>query len=378
MNIKKILFSALLAAGCFAASAQQEVKTENVFKPHWYIQGQAGFQHTLGEIKWSDLNSFNAQLGVGYQFSKLWGARLSVNTFQSKAGVTFSDKDVVVSGYTHPRDAKWKWNYLAPSLDVTFDLTHALLGYNPTRLVDFSIYAGLGLNIAWNNDEAATFKSDMIGAGKTFTPDVWDGTLTKMVARWGANLDFRVNDHVSLGLEASWNTTSDHYNSKLTKNNDWYFNTLAGIKYNFGKTYEVRTTVLEAPCPSAEVQYVHDTVYVNVEVPVVNREPLRRDIFFVIRGSKVSKAEMPKVEDVVAYLNKYPEAKVEVTGYADKKTGNPRINAGYAQKRADKVVDLLVNTFGISRDRIVSDSKGDTVQPYEKNELNRVAICIAE
>ena len=27
---------------------------------------------------------------------------------------------------------------------------------------------------------------------------------------------------------------------------------------------------------------------------------------------------------------------------------------------------------------IIADSKGDTVQPYEKNELNRVAICIAE
>lgn len=377
MNIKKILFSALLAAGCFAASAQQEVKTENVFKPHWYIQGQAGFQHTLGEIKWSDLNSFNAQLGVGYQFSKLWGARLSVNTFQSKAGVNI---DPEVSLNPLVQNGKWKWNYLAPSLDFTFDLSHALFGYNPTRLVDFSIYAGLGLNIAWNNDEANTYVSNLKGAGFDFTPDVWDGTLTKMVGRWGANLDFRVNDHVSLGLEASWNVTSDSYNSKRIRNRnaDWYFNTLAGIKYNFGKTYDVRTTVLEAPCPSAEVQYVHDTVYVNVEVPVVNREPLRRDIFFVIRGSKVSKAEMPKVEDVVAYLNKYPEAKVEVTGYADKKTGNPRINAGYAQKRAEKVVDLLVNTFGISRDRIVSDSKGDTVQPYEKNELNRVAICIAE
>ena len=36
------------------------------------------------------------------------------------------------------------------------------------------------------------------------------------------------------------------------------------------------------------------------------------------------------------------------------------------------------NDYGISRDRIIADSKGDTVQPYEKNELNRVAICIAE
>ncbi len=377
MNIKKILFSTLLAAGCFVATAQQEVKTENVFKPHWYLQGQVGFQHTLGEIDWSDLNSFNAQVGVGYQFSKLWGARLSVNGFQSKAGANMSEFDAIISGYQKAKDYKWSWNYLAPSLDLTFNLTHALLGYNPTRVVDFNIYGGIGANFAWGNDDAVAAMNDYKN-GRTFTWDAWDGNTSSFVLRWGANLDFRLTDNVSLGLEASWNTTADKYNSKLTNNNDWYFNTLAGIKYNFGKTYEVRTTILEAPCPPAEVQYVHDTTYVNVEVPVATREPLRRDIFFVIRGSKISKAEMPKVEDVVAYLNKYPEAKVEVTGYADKKTGNPKINVGYAQKRADKVVDTLVNTYGISRDRIIADSKGDTVQPFEKNELNRVAICIAE
>ncbi len=377
MNIKKVLFSTLLAAGCFVATAQQEVKTENVFKPHWYLQGQVGFQHTLGEIDWSDLNSFNAQVGLGYQFSKLWGARLSVNGFQSKAGANMSELDVVVPNYQKGKDYKWSWNYLAPSLDLTFNLTHALLGYNPTRVVDFNIYGGIGANFAWGNDDAVAAAADYKN-GRTFTWDAWDGNTSSFVLRWGANVDFRLTDNVSLGLEASWNTTADKYNSKLTNNNDWYFNTLAGIKYNFGKTYEVRTTILESPCPPAEVQYVHDTTYVNVEVPVVTREPLRRDIFFVIRGSKISKAEMPKVEDVVAYLNKYPEAKVQVTGYADKNTGNPKINVGYAQKRADKVVETLVNTYGISRDRIISDSKGDTVQPYEKNELNRVAICIAE
>ena len=383
MNIKKILFSTLLAAGCLAATAQQEVKTENVFKPHWYLQGQVGFQHTLGELDWSDLNSFNAQVGVGYQFSKLWGARLSVNGFQSKAGVKFSDIETVVPGYKQAGDYKWSWKYLAPSLDLTFNLTHALLGYNPTRVVDFNIYGGIGANFAWGNDDAVKAMNDYKNFnlqqtnGKAFTWDAWDGNTSSFVLRWGANLDFRLTDNVSLGLEASWNTLADKYNSKLTDNNDWYFNTLAGIKYNFGKTYEVRTTILEAPCTNT-VEYVHDTVFVNVEVPVVTREPLRRDIFFVIRGSKISKAEMPKVEDVVAYLNKYPEAKVAVTGYADKNTGNPKINVGYAQKRADKVVETLVNDYGISRDRIISDSKGDTVQPFEKNELNRVAICIAE
>jgi outer membrane protein OmpA-like peptidoglycan-associated protein len=87
---------------------------------------------------------------------------------------------------------------------------------------------------------------------------------------------------------------------------------------------------------------------------------------------------MAKVEDVVAYLNKYPEARVAVTGYADRRTGNPKINVGYAEKRAQVIANLLTGRFGISPTRVIVDSKGDTVQPYEQNDLNRVTICIAE
>ena len=87
---------------------------------------------------------------------------------------------------------------------------------------------------------------------------------------------------------------------------------------------------------------------------------------------------MAKIEDVASYLNKYPEAKVSITGYADKNTGNPTLNVGYARSRAQGVADVLAKRFGIERSRMMVDSKGDTVQPYEQNDLNRVTICIAE
>lgn len=174
----------------------------------------------------------------------------------------------------------------------------------------------------------------------------------------------------------------DSYNSKYANNADWYFNGLVGVKVNLGK---VSKTVTVTPVAPTIVEKVVEKV---IEKPVekivykereaVKREALRRDIFFNIRGSEVSKTEMPKVEDIVAYLNKYPEAKVTITGYADKGTGNPKINVDYARKRAQMVADILVNSYGIARSRIMVDSKGDSVQPYEQNSLNRVSICIAE
>ena len=111
--------------------------------------------------------------------------------------------------------------------------------------------------------------------------------------------------------------------------------------------------------------------------PVVVAEPIRRDVFFPISSNKISAAEMVKVKEVAEYMKKNPNSTVEVTGYADKGTGNAKINAKYAQNRADAVVKALV-AEGISASRIKADSKGDTVQPYADQILNRVAICIVK
>lgn len=112
MNIKKTVFATLLASTALCASAQ-EAKTEYVFQPHWYVQGQFGAQYTLGEVSMGKLISPNAQLGVGYNFGKVVGARFVVNAWQSKGGSE-------IQGETY----KWKYNYVAPMIDVTFNMSN--------------------------------------------------------------------------------------------------------------------------------------------------------------------------------------------------------------------------------------------------------------
>ena len=76
-------------------------------------------------------------------------------------------------------------------------------------------------------------------------------------------------------------------------------------------------------------------------------------------------------------MKQYPEATVTVTGYADRGTGNNKINDRIAAARADVVANELVNR-GVARDRIQKSSKGSRVQPFNDNDKNRVTICIAE
>lgn len=375
MKLNKVILSGVVALSCVSASAQEADKTVNVFTPHWYAQAQIGGQYTLGEIGFGKLLSPNVQVGVGYNFNQVVGARLSLNTWQSKAGQN-------VAGNTY----KWKWNYVAPMVDATFNLTNLFCEYNPDRLVEFGVFGGIGANIAWGNDEAADAqKAILAGAGKNLadiqTPleNLWDGTKTRFVARVGANVDFRVSDRVKLGVELSANTLSDKYNSKKAGNPDWYFNALVGVKVALGETHT--TKVIPAPKPVEKIieriiEKPAPAPAPKVETKVVE-ENFRRDIFFPIGNTNIAKSQTTKIAEIVEYMKENPDAKITLTGYADKGTGSAAFNDKIAARRALTVYNTLA-AKGVAKSRMIKESKGCRVQPFEENDMNRVTICIAK
>ena len=380
MKIKKIFMSCLLLAGVLSASAQEQYpKTVYDHNPYWYIQLQGGAQYTLGEIDFKDLISPNVQVAIGRQFTPAFGIRLQANAWESRAGLG---------------DNKWKWKYVAPGLDLTFNLSNIFCGFNPNRIFNFSAFIGGGVNIGWDNkadDIKAAYNATYPAAIAAGTLNenidyVWDGTKVRGFGRAGVAADFRLSNAVSLGLEVNANTMTDRYNSKKAGNWDWYFNALAGLKINLGKTHSTRT--IEAPkVPEKVIEKVIERVVEKpAPAPVVEptravaqkKEQFRRDVFFLIGNSSISKKEQAKVKEVADYLKANPNAKVEVTGYADKGTGNPTINSKLSQRRAQTVANMLQRTYGIAKDRITVDYKGDTIQPFAKETDNRASICIAE
>ena len=388
MKIKKIFMSCLLLAGVLSASAQEEYpKTVYDHNPYWYIQLQGGAQYTLGEIDFSDLISPNVQVALGRQFSPVFGARLAVNAWQSKAGI-----EAAANTY------KWKWMYVAPGIDLTFNLSNLFCGFNPNRIFNFSVFGGLGANIGWDNKiddikaaAAALYPLTTTATGTSEnTQYAWDGTKVRLFGRAGVAADFKVSDAVTLGLEVNANTLSDRYNSKKAGNWDWYFNALAGVKINLGKTYSTRT--IEAPkVPEKVVERVIERV---VEKPApqvveptravaekkeVEETKFRRDIFYLKAGKTwIDKSEYKKVKEVADYMKEHPNCTVEITGYADRGTGNPKINNNLSQRRAQAVANMLMRNYGIKKNRIKVDYKGDTIQPFAKEIENRVAIAICD
>ena len=116
--MKSLFAASLLALGTTSAMAQATYTDQNgdeyTFNKHWFLDLQGGAQYTLGEAKFGDLLSPNVQLGLGYQFSPVFGMRLQANGWQSKGGWAGFRAQ---KGET-PYNAQYKYKYVAPGFKL--------------------------------------------------------------------------------------------------------------------------------------------------------------------------------------------------------------------------------------------------------------------
>lgn len=100
-------------------------------------------------------------------------------------------------------------------------------------------------------------------------------------------------------------------------------------------------------------------------------------VFFRINKYVIDPSEWAKIELAVSYLNEHPNATCVVTGYADKKTGNTRINLKLSEQRSNAVAKAMETKYGISRNRLSINWKGDGLQPFElENDKNRAVLFL--
>ncbi len=385
MKTMKTLLAGMLLTVSGSAMAQATYtdvfETRYEFQKHWFMNLEAGAQYTRGEAKFSKLISPNFQLGLGYQFSPVIAARLQGNLYQSKGGWN----GYQVANET-PYTRTYSYFYAAPGLDLMFNLSNLFAGYNPTRIFNLSALVGGGANFAWHNGEVNRIAMDIENHGLSkqqfLLEYLWDGSKVRPFGRFGLEAAFRLGSDVALTIEGNANILSDHYNSKKAGNPDWYFNALAGLRINLGKSYKKYVKEIVPVNPWGDGPARTDTVYITKTlkdtVYVEKPEALRRDIFFTINKWDIRPSEQQKVADIANYLQRYPNAKVSLCGYADVQTGNDRINDNLGVQRVNAVKQELISKYGIAEYRISTDSKGARVQPFSVNEQNRVTIAIAE
>lgn len=356
-KIKTICAAIALATGISAQAVAQETDSKE-YKPypHMFVGLQGGVQTTFTDYNAFKLIRPTASVSFGSFFTPVVGARLHVNGLWNQGGFNGINE-------------KYDYKYITTNVDLMLNLTQ-MFGKKENYACNVILLGGIGLNHAWDNDDLTALQD----AGKVSVPMAWKDNRLSHNARVGVMFDFNVCKHLGINLEVSANSLSDRYNSKTNSSDDWQATAQLGIAYKFGfrKKKTVPMTVVEAPVTEEwatriDTIWYDDVTYKEVPAP----EKLEENIHYEIRETEPDAAD--KLEEIAAFVKKYKNCKISVTGYADKGTGNPRLNMNYSKQRAKKVTKALIDK-GIDASIITTTWKGDTVQPFPENDKNRVAI----
>ena len=232
--MKKIFSVCLFALTALTVSAQETVDDGKDYKPfpHMFVGLQGGGQTTLTNYNNLKLITPTASVSFGAWFTPIVGARLHVNGIWNQGG------------YDKGPNFKYDYKYVTSNIDLLINVV-TLFGKKDYYPVNAYLIGGMGLNYAWDNDDAF--------AQKAVLPMAWSDNHLSHNARVGAMVDWNVAKHWSLNLEVAANSLNDRYNSKVCEKDDWSLTAQIGVAYKFGfKKKEKKPEPVVEPEPVGE------------------------------------------------------------------------------------------------------------------------------
>lgn len=350
-------------------------------RDNWFIQLGAGANMPLVEKqldKGDPKEHFTAtyNLGFGKWMSPYLGLRLGLNY-----GNIRWDNEVTSTA-----------KVANANLDLMWDMFNSFHGVNTHRVFSVVPFVGLGGTFAWDYNAPA---SNIYGKDGKIKSNQWT-----MPVSAGIQLRFRLCSYVDFFLEGRAGFYGDNFNNcAVDRPLDVDITALGGFSFNIGgsdfHTYspcsdlaymnqlngqinalrgelaETATALAIAqsqlPCPQVE------ETTVIIDNTKVMGTPMMSTVRFTIGSAEISSEEMVNVYNVAEYLKANPDVNVTVIGYADRDTGTAAFNQELSVKRADAVVNALVN-YGVNANRLTAKGEGSAVQPYGTNSWNRIVI----
>ena len=359
---------------------KHEVLT-NKFWDNWFISGGVGAEMLIGNndahYGVGDRISPTFNVGVGKWFTPGLGLRLQYSGFEGKGARkgfgSYTSGRPDASGYYDQ-----KFHYMNLHGDVMFNLNALFGGYNPNRVYEVIPYLGAGFTHSYS------------GVKKTQGLAVNAGIINK----------FRVSPVLDVNLELSGMMAQNKFDGELggEKDFDGVVAATVGVTYYFKN----RGFKKSKACPpqliseaelngmrnkmndlNGEVRDLKNQLAAAPKEVVVTKEVnetpnvASHAIFFNLGSAVVSPQEIINLGFMVDQLKEYPNLKLKLTGYADSATGSAEVNKRVSLKRAEAVVEVLVQKYGISRSRIVSTEAAGGIDKFDKEYLNRMVMIEA-
>ena len=305
------------------------------------------------------------------------------------------DKPIATSkgtGYTYDI------TYVGASVDFMLNLKNMFTAYNPKAFFNPMLYAGIGYAHTFKADDAnpelmATFMQRMQDENKHFAlgSDVKDGqtAVSSVMGKLGLQLNFRLSDSWDIFADGQALVLPEYFDRVVGDNlmQDFVFNATLGFTYRFNFRHFIKAPVFDTRELDALNREINELRNRPKEVcpPVVIPPPVQVEVpaktvltpvFFTLDSHVVRDNQLVSVARAAEFLVSNPGSRIQIAAYADRQTGNPAHNMRLSQNRANAVANVLVDRFGIERRRLEITYFGDTVQPFEENDWNRVAIFI--
>lgn len=316
-------------------------------------------------------------INVGKWFTPSVGARVGYSGINAKgwtSGQTVYAKDLV-SGNIY--EEKFGVSYL--HADFMWNFSNTVSGYKETRTWNFVPFLGTGWarsygNDAYNNEFAVSvgllnnirlcnLLDLTLEARHMFVNQRFDGVVRggkgEGMTSVTLGFAFKLNRHNFKRVQAPVDVTSYLERIKALENDNA---SLAGKN----RTLADENEALHNRKP--------ETVTVAGESKV---SPTPVALFFKIGQATLDKKELTNLDFYVKNALQADKNKIfTLYGGADKATGTAAFNQKLSEKRMEYVYDLLVNKYGISKDRLKKVAEGDTNNRFPEPELNRTVIIM--
>lgn len=387
--MKKILTIVMMFAVVSMYAQQQETKTDvkynqyltNGFWDNWFVGVGGGAQVYFGEhdgkIDFGDRLAPAFDISLGKWITPLFGVRGQFAGIGVKGGMIqnqgkFIDKQY--SGCTNCYTEKF--NMFNLHGDFLWNISNTIGGYRTDRTWSFIPYAGFGWARSWKED--VNPKYNEVGATV--------GLINKV----------RISDAVDFNIELKALLVNDRFDGyEVGQGIEELATATVGITYNFMKRdfakyvkpvpcdytpYTSKIADLEKKIAETDTKAKQLENELNAEKAkgpkvITNTEYLagKMAIWFSINSSKLSDKDLINLGEYAEVIKK-SGLNYKISGYADKQTGNKKINKKLSEDRVNRVYDALVNKFGVNPSQLQKVAFGDEQQPFGTAPLNCVVI----
>lgn len=369
------------------------------WRDNWFIQLGAGINQPLVERSLGEKNLYHTvdrklmtatyNVGFGRWFSPYLGVRIN-----ALGGVLHWDTPTNAAG----TNGWTRGNHVNLNAELMWDMFNSFAGVNPNRVFSIIPFVGIGGDYMWDMEDAHGNVPAATNI-KRYHSDTYKTSSWTLPVTAGLQFRFRLCKYVDFFAEARAAFYGDNWNNVAAGDAiESNVSVLGGFNFNIGgrnwngynecaslsqvaslnnEVNVLRGQLLAAneaiaglesqlPCPEPQK--------VVTKAAVAESTPILATVRFTIDSSVVSPEEEVNVYNMAEWLKANPKEKVAVIGYADKDTGTAEYNLALSKARAEAVADMLVNTYGISKDRLTVKYDGSEVQPYTTNNWNRIVI----